>query len=291
LPLIVGVATLALAGICAVVFFVHRRNAPVSDTKAAEVTQPTTSVPSPASNAPDAVQSPQVEPSQAAAQAQIQAQPVAVEEAHPVAAVSPIPAVVTGPAGTDSRTETRTETRNVPRQEKNAVAIKQADPSPSRRLAMTNLKIGSPSAPNQNLVNLSEGTAPIADISSTEAAGATPPAGLLTSAGRTSNPPVAPPSAPAPEPVARTFREPKLISSTQLVYPSAARQSNIQGSVTVSATIDANGNVIGAKALSGPLLLRQAAEGSVRQWKYSPALVDGKPATSQVSVSVEFRLR
>jgi hypothetical protein len=29
----------------------------------------------------------------------------------------------------------------------------------------------------------------------------------------------------------------------------------------------------------------------VKQWKYSPALVDGKPAASLVTVSVEFKLK
>jgi protein TonB len=75
-----------------------------------------------------------------------------------------------------------------------------------------------------------------------------------------------------------------------LVYPPSARQSNIQGSVSLSLNIDANGNVAAAKALSGPLLLRQAAVDAVKQWKYSPAMQDGKPVPSQVTVSVDFRL-
>jgi outer membrane biosynthesis protein TonB len=61
--------------------------------------------------------------------------------------------------------------------------------------------------------------------------------------------------------------------------------------VTISANIDENGKVVNTKALNGPLLLRQAAENSVRQWKYSPGLVDGKPASSQVTVNVEFRMK
>jgi protein TonB len=113
---------------------------------------------------------------------------------------------------------------------------------------------------------------------------------LLTSAGRIFNQPAPPPSSPAPGPAAKTVRDPKLISTTRVVYPAAARQSNIQGSVRVSASIDADGKVVGAKALSGPLILRQAAEDSVRQWKYSPGSIDGKPASSEVTVSVEFRL-
>jgi protein TonB len=74
------------------------------------------------------------------------------------------------------------------------------------------------------------------------------------------------------------------------VYPATARQSSIQGSVTVAANIDENGKVASATALNGPLLLRQAAVDAVKQWKYSPGLLDGKPVPSQVTVGVEFRL-
>jgi TonB family protein len=283
-PIIVGVAALVLAGVCAVVFFMYRRTAPASIAKSAVVSQPSTPEPPAAISAPKPVQAPPEEAAQAATQTQ--AQPVAVEQAQPEAAVKPVPAVVKSPATTDSRTDSR----NILRQEKNAVVTKQPDLSSLRRPAIASLKMGSPSAPNQNLANLSEGTAPTADISATEAVRGTPPAGLLTSAGRTSNPPAPPPSAPAPVPAAKIVRDPKLISSTRLVYPATAKQANIQGNVTVSATIDADGKVVSAKALSGPLLLREAAADSVKQWKYSPGLVDGKAAPSQVTVSVEFRL-
>ena len=212
-----------------------------------------------------------------------------------MAVAAPVPAIVTGPATTDARPESRPDPRNARRQEKNAVVAKQPDLPTSRRPVMPNLKIGSPSAPNQNLANLGEGAAPATEIASNEAVGGVPPAGLLTSAGRTSNPPAPPPSAPAPPapaPVAapRIMRDAKLISSARAIYPSAAKQSGVQGSVTVAANVDATGKVTGARALNGPMLLRESAVDSVKQWKYSPALVDGKPAPSLVTVNVEFKL-
>ncbi len=292
-PLILGAAALVLAGVGVVVFFMHRSTAPVSVANTDVVSQPSMPEPSAAKSAPQHVQVPQEESAQVAKQTQTKtetlAQPVAVDQAEAVAAIAPVPAVVTSPETADSRTEPG----NVRRQEENAVVTKQPNLSSSRHPAIPNLKMGSPSAPNQNPANLGEGAAPMTDIASTEAVGGTPPAGLLTSAGRTSNPPAPPPSAPAPAPVvaAKMVRDPTLISSTRLVYPTAARESSIQGSVTVSANIDENGKVVGAKALSGPMLLRQAAVDSVRQWKYSPGLIDGKPAPSQVTVSVEFRLK
>jgi TonB family protein len=288
-PLIVGVSALVLAGVCGVVFFLHRGTAPVPVAKATVVSQPSIPEPPVAKTAPEPVQAPPEEVAQLAPQTQ--AEPVAVEQAKPAADVSPVPAVVKGPASTDSRTDSR----NSRRQDKNAVITKQPDAPSSRRPVIPNLKMGSPSAPNQNLASQGEGTAPIAEIASTEAIGAPPAAGLLTSAGRTSNPPTPPPSAlpaiaPAPVSAAPKVQDPKLISSARLIYPPTAKQTNIQGAVIVSANVDVNGKVASAKALSGPLLLRGAAVDSVKQWKYSPGLVDGKPTPSQVTVSVDFKL-
>jgi protein TonB len=160
--------------------------------------------------------------------------------------------------------------------------------------------MSTPSAPNKNAANGGSGAAAMTEISAPEAVGATPSAGLLTSSGRISIPPAAPPSAPAPvapapvaeasAPIAKVLRDPKLISSTRPEYPPAARQSRIQGDVTVLVDVDATGKVSGVKALSGPTILREAAVESVRQWKYAPGLTDGKPAPSQVTVNVAFRL-
>jgi protein TonB len=74
------------------------------------------------------------------------------------------------------------------------------------------------------------------------------------------------------------------------VYPTFAKQSNVQGTVVVTARVDPKGNVVEANAVSGPPFLRQAATDAVRQWKYSPALIDGLPAGAVVTISLDFRL-
>ncbi len=294
MPMIVGAAVLALAAVGGVVFFMHRSAAPVSVAQTSVTSQPSTSAPPPSSSAPESAGAAQQATSaQEAAGTQPLAQPIAIEQAQPVAAITPTPAVVTSPASNDSRPEPQ----KVRLSEKSAVAAKQPDPSPVRRPAMPNLKMSSPSAPNRNNSDSNAGAAPSTEIAMAELVGGVPSAGLLTSSGRTSGAPLPPPSAfapatsaPAPVAAAKTVREPKLISSSRLAYPSAARQANIQGAVTLTMTVDEGGNVISAKVLSGPILLRQAAIDSVKQWKYSPGLQDGKPAPSQVTVSVDFKL-
>jgi len=205
-----------------------------------------------------------------------------IDQAEPVAAVAPVPATITSSGDT--------EPPKVRRQEKNTSAGKPPDLSSSRRPVIPNLRINSPSAPNQTLASTNAGTVVPAEIAPPETTGEAPAAGFLSAVARTPNQPAPPPSAPGPAPVVKTIRDAKLISSTRPVYPAAAKASNIQGSVVISADIDANGNVVGAKAISGPVFLRQAASDAVKQWKYSPALVDGKPAPSQTTVSVDFRL-
>jgi TonB family protein len=304
-PLIVGVTALVLAGVCGVVFFIHRNTAPISIVKTAAVSQPTAAQPPAAKAIPQPAPAPPEEAAPVATETQMQSQPVAADAAQPVAAVGPLPTVVASPAVVDSPVETRPDTRNVRRSEKKAVAAKQPELPSARRPLIPNLKIGSPIAPNQTPANQGEGSAPITDVAAGGGGGAVPSAGLLTSNGRTSNPPAPPPpafasaapvistpatAAPAPVAAAKTVRDPKLISSVRPAYPAAAKSSSIQGTVAVSASIDANGKVVAATALSGPMLLRQAAADAVKQWKYSPGLIDGKPAPSQVTVNVDFRI-
>ena len=60
-------------------------------------------------------------------------------------------------------------------------------------------------------------------------------------------------------------------------YPAAARAINASGAVNVQVTIDENGDVISANAVSGHPLLRQAAVQAARVSKFSPTLLQGQP--------------
>lgn len=62
----------------------------------------------------------------------------------------------------------------------------------------------------------------------------------------------------------------KLIKSTVAAYPVEALRKNIEGKVTLRITVDANGRVSDAKALSGPPELFQAALDCVKQWEFEP---------------------
>lgn len=85
-------------------------------------------------------------------------------------------------------------------------------------------------------------------------------------------------------------RLPKLISSVPPVYPQLAAANHVEGEVKIQADINASGRVISTKVVSGPILLRSAAANAVRQWKYSPAMLDGKAISTEYVVTVRFRL-
>ena len=269
-PLLLGGAALVLAGLGAGYYFMHQGSTPAPAAPVAAV-QPSASVPSAQSIEAEPVPAPQP----AVEQAPAESQPDST-----IASAAPEPVVSASTEGQNSR-----------RPANNNSGAKQPDRASKQRQQIPSLKMRSPSAPRQDLGKLSAGSAPsVTDVSSAVAVGGAPPASMLAPVVRTENQPAPPPSINSPAPSARSVREPKLISSTQPTYPAVARQSNTQGMVVVSAEVDARGIVTSAKAISGPVTLRQAAIDAVKQWKYSPALIDGKPASAQVTVNVQFRL-
>lgn len=70
------------------------------------------------------------------------------------------------------------------------------------------------------------------------------------------------------------------------VYPAVASVSKIEGDVVVEATIDVNGNVASAKALSGNPALVPSAVAFVKQWLFRPFYSDSTrvPAVAQITV-------
>ncbi|HEV2288883.1 MAG TPA: TonB family protein [Candidatus Acidoferrales bacterium] len=100
-----------------------------------------------------------------------------------------------------------------------------------------------------------------------------------------------PPVASKPLPVqGGRATPPKLMHSVNPIYPQAAITSQIEGDVQIEAQIDAKGKVTSAKVLKGPTVLQTAAIDAVRQWRYSPATLDGKPVATEYVVMVNFRL-
>jgi protein TonB len=69
------------------------------------------------------------------------------------------------------------------------------------------------------------------------------------------------------------------------------RLGKIQGTVVMSATISANGDVEDVTLISGHLLLAPSAMEAVKEWKYKPSLSNGQAVKIKAQVSVTFVLQ
>jgi TonB family protein len=62
-------------------------------------------------------------------------------------------------------------------------------------------------------------------------------------------------------------------------YPAAARAVNASGAVNIQVTINEQGDIVSATAVSGHPLLRQAAEQAARKAKFAPTSLQGVPVS------------
>lgn len=85
---------------------------------------------------------------------------------------------------------------------------------------------------------------------------------------------------------------PELITRVQPVYPEIARKARVQGVVIVEAIIDKQGNVVEGRILRGlPMGVSEAAVSAIHRWKYRPAILNGRPVSVYLTVTVTFTLQ
>jgi protein TonB len=102
-------------------------------------------------------------------------------------------------------------------------------------------------------------------------------------------PPPAPPSVPVR--VGGVVRQPTRVKFVAPMYPAIAQSARVQGIVIIEATIGANGRVEDARVLRSLQLLDAAALEAVRQWEYTPTLLNGVPVPVIMTVTVTFTLQ
>jgi TonB family protein len=271
-PLIIAGTAVLLVGLGTGWFFMHRGSVATSVVPVPVASQPSTPVRPAETSAPEPV---------VIAQDAVHQAPPSPPVVSTISSVSTD--IVAAPAASASQA-TRRPVSNVD--------VKQPEQAAHRRQPIPDLKMSAPTTESRNAGRLVDGSVPnIADVAAANPMIATPAGAMLANVARTDNPPAPSPAVAGSGPLTKTIRDAKLISSTRPVYPPMAKQANVEGDVLLSAEVDATGKVIGAKAISGPVLLRQAAIDAVRQWKYEPALINGKSASTQVSVKIEFRLK
>lgn len=107
--------------------------------------------------------------------------------------------------------------------------------------------------------------------------------------------PLPPPPKPTPkkDPLRRVseIQASRLIRRVEPIYPHIAIASRVSGIVVLDVRVDEDGNVENIRVFSGHPLLREAAVEAVRQWKYSPTILNGEPVPVVATVTVIFTLR
>ena len=101
------------------------------------------------------------------------------------------------------------------------------------------------------------------------------------------------PDAPPPPQAIRVggqIKEPKKLKNVPPAYPDIAKQARVQGVVILECTISPQGKVTDVKVLRGIPLLDQAAIEAVKQWVYTPTLLNGVPMPVIMTVTVNFKL-
>jgi protein TonB len=101
------------------------------------------------------------------------------------------------------------------------------------------------------------------------------------------------PDAPPPTQAVRVggqIKEPKKLKDVKPVYPDIAKQARVQGVVILECTISPQGKVTNVTVLRGIPLLDAAAIEAVKQWVYTPTLLNGVPVPVIMTVTVNFRL-
>jgi len=100
------------------------------------------------------------------------------------------------------------------------------------------------------------------------------------------------PTASAGEPVDMAFSKIRVKHQPEApTYPAEAKAQRIQGTVVVTLTIDTEGKVTEAKALSGPEELRTCAVDYAKAWEFEPAQMKGKPVAARFKLTMPFRLK
>jgi protein TonB len=104
-------------------------------------------------------------------------------------------------------------------------------------------------------------------------------------------PPPPPPPPQQPIHMHSGIQPPRKIVDVSPTYPTLARAAHQEGIVILETVIDARGAVETVRELKGYPLLDQAAVEAVRQWRFTPALLNGQPVPVVMTVTVNFTLR
>jgi len=112
--------------------------------------------------------------------------------------------------------------------------------------------------------------------------GRTPPdAGFL---------PTPPPATTERRRISAIVQAAMLIHRVEPIYPHLAIQIHREGTVELHAVISTDGSVQSLEVISGDPLLIPSALAAVREWRYRPSILDGRPVEVDTHITIVYRL-
>jgi TonB family protein len=88
--------------------------------------------------------------------------------------------------------------------------------------------------------------------------------------------------------VGGAIKTPTKIRDVRPVYPPIARAAHVSGVVILETKIGADGGIEDARVLRSIPLLDEAALDAVKQWKFEPTLLNGKPVPVIMTTTISF---
>jgi TonB family protein len=108
----------------------------------------------------------------------------------------------------------------------------------------------------------------------------------------------APQSQPVGQQLGQQFSEPVALSeeaaralivhTVDPVYPAAGVAQKLHGAVVLQATIARDGSVEDVKIVRGYFVLGRAAIAAVKQWRFQPYTINGRAASTQTTLTINF---
>jgi protein TonB len=103
---------------------------------------------------------------------------------------------------------------------------------------------------------------------------------------------VTPPDPPTPKVLKKTHvLNGDAIELPKPPYPILAKKTGVQGSVSVQIMIDESGKIISARAASGHMMLRSAAEQAAYRARFNPTRLNGVPVKVTGIITYNFSLQ
>jgi protein TonB len=115
--------------------------------------------------------------------------------------------------------------------------------------------------------------------------------GLVAAAPPPPPPPPVPPAPRTPVRIGGNIQAPILLHRVDPAYPDIAVVAKVGGMVILEATVGVDGAVDSVRLLRGIKFLDQAAMDAVKQWRYSPLVLNGVPTAFVLTVTLNFSVK